>query len=85
MWPDSKFPVIWSHILKKSLMENFIFLCRVIFVTVISRSFYITLHFITEAIIINAVIFINLIFMIMTIIIVVAKNIASYSDHSWLS
>ena len=55
------------------------------FVTVISRSFYITLHFIAEAIIINPVIFINLIFMIMTIIIVMAMNIASYSDHSWLS
>ena len=27
------FPRIWSHLLKKSLMENFIFLCSVLFYT----------------------------------------------------
>ena len=27
MRPNPQFPAIWSHLLKKSLMENFIFLC----------------------------------------------------------
>ena len=31
MWPNRSFLRIWSHLLKKSLMENFIFFMQCLF------------------------------------------------------